>query len=446
MSDNPFGNETYVRRPSPGGQTWTSNTPPPMRSRSDPGGGRDAASGQVDIPAAGSSPLLAAAAPLLELLARLGAVRAPPDTDTLRESVVAALRRFRDSARREGFDENTLHTADYILCAALDDVIMNAGWDRTNHWKDNPLVAEFHRNVRAGEGFFEQLERLQRNPSQNVPLLELMYYCLSLGFMGQYRPGLSPGGSARHETIRVDVFEVLRRFTPQAETELSPHWRGGDAPYRPARAVLPLWAIASGVVLCLVGLFLFLSGLLNRSGDEVLTTADATRIPIQSIPRPAAPRPLVPPPPPPDSRTLAELHRFLEPEIKAGLVTVAESPATTLVRIGASGMFASGSAVMDASFLPLLHRIGDALNAEPGTVRVVGHTDNQPIRTVRFQSNRDLSAARAAAARAAIVSDMHDPNRVTAEGHADLEPIAPNDTAAGRDSNRRIEVIVQRQD
>lgn len=445
MSDNPFSNETSVRRPSPGGQSWTSATPP-MRPAPLSGRARPLASGLVDMPATGSSPLLSAAAPLLELLARLNIVRAPPDTDTLRDSVVAALPRFRDAARREGFDERTAHTADYILCAALDDVIMNAAWGRANHWKDNPLVAEFHRNVSAGEGFFEQMERLQRNPSQNLPLLELMYYCLSLGFMGQYRPSLNPRGGARHEAIRAELFEILRRFKPQAETELSPHWRGEDAPYRPARAMLPAWAIASGVALCLVGLFLFLSGLLGRNGDAVLAMADATRIPMQSIPRPTPPRPLPPPTPPPASPAFAQLHRFLEPEIKAGLVTVAETPTTTRVRIRASGMFASGSAVVESSFLPLLRRIGDALNAEPGTVRVVGHTDNQPIRTVRFQSNRGLSSARAEAARSAIVSTMNDPGRISAEGHADLEPVAPNDTPAGREANRRIEVILQRQD
>ena len=58
-------------------------------------------------------------------------------------------------------------------------------------------------------------------------------------------------------------------------------------------------------------------------------------------------------------------------------------------------MFGSGSATLNASYLPLLHRIGTALQEEQGDVLVNGYTDNQPIHTVQFPSNFQLSQARA---------------------------------------------------
>jgi type VI secretion system protein ImpK len=77
---------------------------------------------------------------------------------------------------------------------------------------------------------------------------------------------------------------------------------------------------------------------------------------------------------------------------------------------------------------------------------VIDYTDNQPFRSVRFPSNFQLSAARANAVRAIIARDAGDPARVSSEGRADADPIAPNTTAEGREQNRRIEIVLHGQD
>jgi type VI secretion system protein ImpK len=115
------------------------------------------------------------------------------------------------------------------------------------------------------------------------------------------------------------------------------------------------------------------------------------------------------------------------------------------VRIKGRGMFASGSATVEPRFVPMLQRIGEGLRIEPGRVMVIGHSDNQPIRTVRFPSNFHLSAARAEAAAAIISAATGDPGRFTVEGRADAEPIADNRTPEGREENRRIEVVLLRE-
>ena len=99
---------------------------------------------------------------------------------------------------------------------------------------------------------------------------------------------------------------------------------------------------------------------------------------------------------------------------------------------------------MTQRFVPILERIGQALRDEPGTVQVVGHSDNVPIRTVQFPSNFQLSKARAEAAQGVIARAIGDPSRLSAEGRADAEPIADNATAEGREQNRRIELVMPR--
>ncbi|MDB5400675.1 MAG: hypothetical protein JWQ55_2693, partial [Rhodopila sp.] len=147
--------------------------------------------------------------------------------------------------------------------------------------------------------------------------------------------------------------------------------------------------------------------------------------------------------PPPPALELNKLATFLAPEVSQGLVSVVGTEAVPVIRIKASGMFRSGSATVEPRFQPLLQRIGVALRTEPGPVDVVGYTDNQPIHTVAFPSNFQLSTARAKAA-AAVVGASLDAGRLSAEGRADADPIATNDTPEGREQNRRIEVVLHR--
>jgi type VI secretion system protein ImpK len=142
----------------------------------------------------------------------------------------------------------------------------------------------------------------------------------------------------------------------------------------------------------------------------------------------------------------ASLSGFLAPEIAQGLVSVSESADRTTVTIdntaGGTQLFASGSADLDPHFVPLMQRIGDALRDKPGNVVVVGHTDNQRILSARFPSNVTLSQARADTVRELIAQRLGSPERLSAEGRGDTEPLASNDTAAGRAKNRRVAIVI----
>ena len=104
----------------------------------------------------------------------------------------------------------------------------------------------------------------------------------------------------------------------------------------------------------------------------------------------------------------------------------------SIVVIKGDGFFEPGSAVIADRTLPLLARIAEGLKATPGTVLITGHTDNQPIRTLRYPSNWHLSQDRANAVKTLLGESGVKPERMRAEGRADAEPVDPSPTPAGR--------------
>jgi len=447
MSDNPFiepeDGERTVIRPTPGGRRAAPADAPVGLAEAPPrsAAASPAASDGVETVAMGVSPLVAAAAPLLQLMVRLRNTINQPDPGDLRERAVQAMRRFEQQARDQGVPIELLRPAHYALCASLDDVVLNTPWGSTGIWDARSLVSTFHQEVRSGERFFDLLAQMRQNPGRFLPVVELMYLCMSLGFQGRYR--LSPRGPAELDRLREETYALILRQRQLAEPELSPHWRGIAAPYRGARPTVPVWVGASVALAILAGLFVWLSTTLNAASDDLFTRL--LNAPPDHMPEIARAAPVVPLPPPAQPPPADPLCDFLKPEVDQGLVTVACTPPTPMVRIKNRGMFASGSATVEARFLPLLDRIADALKSEPGQVQIVGYTDNQPIHNnLKFPSNFALSMGRAQAAKTIIDRKIADPSRTSAEGRGESDPIAPNTTPEGREENRRIEIVLHR--
>jgi type VI secretion system protein ImpK len=458
MSDNPFAepdddNRTVIRpnpgrrRAQPAGTSDSGGSGQPARQDAPPPRSVAMAEGTENISIGGDA-LAAAAAPLLQLMARLRNTASPPDSGDLRERTVRQIKIFERQSRDNGVPLEQLRPAHYALCASLDDVVLNTPWGSSGTWSERSLVSTFHQEVRSGERFFDVLKQMCDNPGRFLPVVKLMYLCMSLGFIGQYR--LSRRGVGDINRIREETYAVIaRQQQAAADPELAPHTKGVDAPYRPARIRVPLWVAASAGLGIVAALFVWFSMGLNAASDEVYARLQAaapahmptiTRAPI--VEPQQAP---TPPPPPPEPTVLDRLRKFLQPEIEQGLVEVTGTVGQPLVRITGRGMFASGSATVEPGFKPLLDRIGLALKEERGTVRVIGYTDDQPIRTIAFPSNFQLSAARALAAGKIMAANIGDASRLSAEGRADADPIASNSTPEGRERNRRIEVVLNRQ-
>src|SRR5205085_959825 len=184
MSDNPFiepeDSERTVIRPMPGGRRSAAPDAPvglaePPRPSPAPG----VSSEGVETFAMGLSPLVAAAAPLLQLMIRLRNTVNQPDPGDLRERAVQAMRRFEQQSRDTGVPIELLRPAHYALCASLDDVVLNTPWGSTGVWDARSLVSTFHQEVRSGERFFDLLTQMRQNPGRFLPVIELIYLCMS---------------------------------------------------------------------------------------------------------------------------------------------------------------------------------------------------------------------------------------------------------------------------
>ncbi len=140
------------------------------------------------------------------------------------------------------------------------------------------------------------------------------------------------------------------------------------------------------------------------------------------------------------------LQDTLEEELAQGLLEIEREGNTILLRIKERASFPSGSADLRPDFLAVLDKISEALTEINGNVVVAGHTDNVPIRSRRYRSNWDLSAARAVSVLLQFLERPElDPKRFVVEGHGDAHPLVPNDSPENRARNRRVEItIVQR--
>ena len=128
--------------------------------------------------------------------------------------------------------------------------------------------------------------------------------------------------------------------------------------------------------------------------------------------------------------------------IKSNLVVVRRSGTTIEVEIRTDILFPSGSATLSATAVGVIGKLSQTLASLPNPVRVEGHTDSQPIDTVAFPSNWELSSARAASVVHLIANSGVDPARLSVIGRAQYSPAQSNATPSGRNANRRVLISI----
>jgi type VI secretion system protein ImpK len=466
--DDPFAEPTdaerTVIRPNPGGRRPAAppaaapapRAPGPAAQMPDraaepemPGAGapRRSADAAVEAGMTGMNPLNAAAATLFSLVSRIRNRAQHMDPDALRRSVMAEVRAFESRAVEARVDPADLKVARYAICATLDDVVLNTPWGGASSWAQQSMVGTFHRETVGGDRFYDLLARLEQDPAKNIMLLEFLYMCLSLGFEGRLR--VEQGGADRHQTIRAGLAKIIRGQRGPTERALSPHWEGVDKPHRSLSAWKPFWVSLASVAALLGAGYLGLNWSLRGQTGPLLGeiavldgTAPATLL--RRAP-PVAP----PPPPPPEvaqESPVVQVADFLKPEVEEGLITVTQKGNLVTILIAGKGMFKPGSDTLEKAFLAPLDRVAQALKESGGPVLVVGHTDSVPTgATSRFASNTELSLARAEKVREKMAEVLGPDRPLTAEGRGEAEPLVDNDTPENRARNRRIEIVLVRE-
>ncbi|MBS1814282.1 MAG: OmpA family protein [Acidobacteria bacterium] len=124
-------------------------------------------------------------------------------------------------------------------------------------------------------------------------------------------------------------------------------------------------------------------------------------------------------------------------------IVIRTIPEGTVISLKDVGFFDSGSAEIRSDAMDMLQHIASTL--PPGRVRVEGHTDNVAIHTPQFRSNWELSTARATAiARVLLEKNAVNPASLSIAGYGEFHPIASNATEEGRAVNRRVDIVLLR--
>ncbi len=375
-----------------------------------------------------SNTLLSSAAPLLAILAPLRASSHHADPAGLRDTLSERVRSFETRASSAQVSREQIVGARYLLCTLIDELAASTPWGSGGIWARDTLLLRFHNETWGGEKVFQLLSKVAEKPQANRDLLELFYVCISLGLEGRYR--VIDNGRAQLDSLRERLFQMLRDSAPPPEqsltlrTDLAGVARGGWF------EGIPVWVFAVVCTVFALALFAGFSVLLNRESDPAFSAIMQLKF---AGPAPVATVPLPPVKP--------RLRTFLEPEIQKGLVAVKEEATRSIITIQGDGLFEPGSVQLNTQVLPLIDRIGKAMRENPGAVLVTGHTDSQPIRSARFPSNWHLSQERAEQV-ARLISPQLPGQRIQAEGRADGEPVAANDTPVNRARNRRVELTL----
>ena len=167
------------------------------------------------------------------------------------------------------------------------------------------------------------------------------------------------------------------------------------------------------------------------------------------------PRPLIPKEPQteaslPGSDPMQDIYTLSKDALKkndlAQFATLDLVPDKTM-RIILTGdlLFSLGSSDLSPPAKNSLYTLASVLKNTPYMINVVGHTDNIPMASGRFQSNWELSVARASGVARFLIDEIDmDPAQFVVSGYASYRPVVPNTSADNRAKNRRVEIIISK--
>lgn len=391
-------------------------------------------------PQATRNRMMLEAGPILALAASIRAGRARAPMQQFHGQATAAIAAF-DRAIAGQYPDEMRQRAKYALASTLDDIAQNlpgAGAEGAEWARRSMVVQTFQENI-GGDRFWQLVDDMLARPAQNGDLIELFHACLAAGFEGRFR--VMGDGKRRLHDIMVQLYGALEHPRSLSMMELVPHWTGEKVPMRKVGFLSHIALAAAIAAAVLLVIYILLRVLLMQSGDGSWQ-AMSKLIPEDrlTLSRAGAPAPAMP-----AGAQTSRLKTFLADEIAQKLVVVEEDASTVRVRTTVGQLFQSGSDVLEPGKDALFEKIGRAIEGEKGSVTIEGHSDSDRIASVTFPDNMALSGARANTIAKLIAAALSDPGRVEAKALGDTRAIGSNKTPEGKALNRRVEIVIPRQ-
>ena len=140
---------------------------------------------------------------------------------------------------------------------------------------------------------------------------------------------------------------------------------------------------------------------------------------------------------------LVAIEKFLITKNALDKVNVEVTRRGLVISLKEAGFFDSGSAVIKPSSFDILTKIAESLLPYGNPISLEGHTDNKPMRSQQFQSNWELSTARATSlAHLFIDKYAFAPEKLSVTGFGEYRPVADNSSEEGRKQNRRVDIVL----
>lgn len=138
-----------------------------------------------------------------------------------------------------------------------------------------------------------------------------------------------------------------------------------------------------------------------------------------------------------------ELAQAMGVELREHEISMRTTPEGFVISLTELGFFNSGQAVLLPGAAQKIERLAKVLSRHDLQLRIEGHSDNVPIHNTQFESNWQLSTARAMTVLMLLVKQcQYDPSRLSVAGYGQYRPLADNNTSEGRRKNRRVDIVV----
>ena len=429
--DDPFRPaDATVLRPRPGAGRPGAGAVPPLPRWQSPGAPAPA----EPLPASvheslgtGLNPLVRAASNVLLLAGRLRGTLSAPDVAGLRRHALDEIYKFEERARSAGAANETVLAARYALCATLDEAVLSTPWGAQTEWAQQTMLVQLHREAWGGEKFYAMLERISQDPGRHIELMELQYLCLVVGFTGKYQ--VEARGQSRLAEVRQALYRRIREHHGAAPSELSLRWRGLEDRRNRLIRYVPWWIVGVAALVIAATAYAVYASRLGGAAAPVQTSL--ARVGLDSFNAPSKPSPAG-----------ATLKQLLAPEEASRTVSVEDQQGRTLITLLVPNLFPSGSATLNPDVVPVVRRVAQAIDKVPGRVLVVGHTDDQPVRSLKYRDNFDLSRDRAVCVARVLQPAIANPARVEWTGVGSSQPrFKPESDPDNRARNRRVEIV-----